>query len=170
MKINLKKLMNGAAERIPFEGEADLSQVELYGVRPFHDPVRYRGEVVSHLGVLRLCGEVSTIYTTACARCLKPLEIPLSARAEMVLVQGQDGDEEAEDVFLIEGDEVDPEDVLLPALYFEIDMAYLCKEDCKGLCPHCGADRNVMACDCGGQQIDDRLAVLKALLDKKQDN
>ena len=170
MKINLKKLLSGAVERVPFEGTADLGAEELYGAHPFRYPVSYRGEVTSHLGVLRLTGEVSTAYATACARCLKPLEIPLCADVQMVLVQEQDGEEEAEDVFVIEGDEVDPEDILIPALYFEIDMAYLCKEDCKGLCPHCGADRNVTTCDCGDQQIDDRLAVLKTLLDKKQDN
>ncbi|MGE4548896.1 MAG: DUF177 domain-containing protein [Intestinibacillus sp.] len=170
MKINLKKLLSGAAGRIPFEGTADLRAEELYGAHPFPYPVCYRGEITSHLDVLRLTGEIETTYVTACARCLKPLGIPLSAEVDMVLIQNEDGQEETEDVFMIEGDEVDPEDVLIPALYFEINMAYLCKEDCKGLCPHCGADRNVTACDCSDHQIDDRLAVLKTLLDKKQDN
>lgn len=166
MKINLKKLISGAVERIPFAGEVDLSAEQLYGAHPFRRPVQYRGEVTNHLGVLRLNGTVTACYETACARCLKPLEIPLTANVDMVLVQEQEDD--GEDVFVIAGDEVQPEDALIPALYFEVDMAYLCKEDCKGLCPHCGADRNQTVCGCGEQQIDDRLAVLKTLLDPKQ--
>lgn len=170
MKINLKKLLSGAVEHIPFEGTADLSKEEIYGARPFRSPIQYRGKITSHLGVLRLHGEIATTYTTACARCLKPLEVPLSAKVDMVLVQGEDAQQEDDDVFAIEGDEVDPEDVLIPALYFEINMAYLCEDDCKGLCPHCGANRNVTTCNCIDRQVDARLAVLQTLLDKKQDD
>ena len=43
-------------------------------------------------------------------------------------------------------------------------MTYLCKEDCKGLCPHCGADRNETDCCCEKKQIDPRFAALHALL------
>lgn len=49
-------------------------------------------------------------------------------------------------------------------------MTYLCKEDCKGLCPHCGADRNVTECDCESRQIDPRFAALRALLDNDKGN
>ena len=54
-------------------------------------------------------------------------------------------------------------------VYLEVLMSWplkvLCKEDCKGLCPHCGADRNVTDCDCDKKQIDPRFAALRALLD-----
>ena len=49
---------------------------------------------------------------------------------------------------MLTSDSVDPADVLVPALILQVQMTYLCKEDCKGLCPHCGADRNVTDCDC----------------------
>lgn len=67
--------------------------------------------------------------------------------------------------FVLTSDSVDPADVLVPALILQVQMTYLCKEDCKGLCPHCGADRNVTDCDCDKKQIDPRFAALRALLD-----
>ncbi len=50
------------------------------------------------------------------------------------------------------------------ALIFQEPMQPLCREDCKGLCPHCGTDRNQTDCDCEKQRIDPRLASLKRLL------
>ena len=62
---------------------------------------------------------------------------------------------------MLTSDSVDPADVLVPALILQVQMTYLCKEDCKGLCPHCGADRNVTDCDCDKKQIDPRFAALR---------
>lgn len=170
MKIDLKKLISAKTERIPFEGSMDLSAELFNGEHPFHSPVRYTGEITSHTDVLRLTGQVEVEYSTRCARCLKPLVIPLSVQVDMVLLPDNGETEEEDDIFLFQGDKIDPEEVLLPELLLNIDMVYLCKEDCRGLCPRCGVDRNVTQCDCGGKQIDDRLAVLKTLLDSKQDH
>ena len=90
----------------------------------------------------------------------------LTAQVETVL--SREGSEE-DDVFVIEEDAVEVEDVLVPELLLQVRMTYLCKEDCKGLCPHCGVDRNVQQCSCETRQIDPRLAALAALLDGKKD-
>ena len=44
----------------------------------------------------------------------------------------------------------------------------LCKPDCKGLCPECGANLNHTTCNCADQAVDPRLAQLKELLDAKK--
>ena len=150
MKIDLKKLNASAHASIPFD--------ETIGAKPFQSPVHIKGVVSNESGVVRLAGSIETIYSTECARCLKPLEIPLSAEADMMLSDDPEAEEE-DDLFVLTSDSVDPADVLVPAL------TYLCKEDCKGLCPHCGADRNVTDCDCDKKQIDPRFAALRALLD-----
>ena len=166
MRIDLKKLSSVYGSKIPFAGQADLSAEELYGERPFRQPVQYEGEIVNHLGVLKLNGTVRTVYATHCSRCFKALEVPLSARVETVLAR--EGSEE-DDVFVLTGDAVEVEDVLIPELLLQVRMTYLCKEDCKGLCPVCGADRNVTACACESRQVDPRLAALAALLGDKKD-
>lgn len=164
MKIDLRKLLSAKLESIPFDGSVDLTNEVFGGEKPFRHPVRYSGEIVSQTDVLRLAGTIETTYETSCARCLRPLRVSLFVETDMVLLPANGEAAEEDDIFLYEGDTVDPEDILIPELLLSIDMVYLCKEDCKGLCPHCGADRNVTQCDCGEKQIDDRLAVLKTLL------
>lgn len=48
----------------------------MYGRNPFQSPVYVEGEVSNESGVLRLKGSIRTVYSTECARCLKPLDIP----------------------------------------------------------------------------------------------
>ena len=164
MKIDLKKLLSARVDSIPFSGTLELQDEMLYGTKPFRLPVQFQGEITSRLDVLRLTAVMETTYFTTCARCLKPLSIPLSVNVDTLLVRKDDAQEEEDGVFLLEDDTAEIEEVLRPTLFLEIEMVYLCKPDCKGLCPHCGVDRNRTQCSCDGKQIDDRLAVLKSLL------
>ena len=168
MKIDLRKLTGSNTVSIPFSETLDLREETLYGAKPFQSPVQISGEVSNESGVLRLKGTIKTIYSTACARCLKPLDILLTAETDMNLSDDPETEEE-DDLFVLTGDSVDPADVLVPALILQVQMTYLCKEDCKGLCPHCGADRNEVDCDCDKKQIDPRFAALRALLDSDED-
>ena len=151
MKIELKKLNALQHAVLPFSEVIDLKDEKMYGRKPFQSP------------------SIKTVYSTECARCLKPLDIPLEAEADMILSDDPEAEEE-DDLFVLTGDSVDPADVLVPALILQVQMTYLCKEDCKGLCPHCGADRNVTECDCESRQIDPRFAALRALLDNDKGN
>lgn len=168
MKIDLRKLNGSNNARISFDEAIDLRDETLYGAKPFQSPVHMKGTVSRENSVLRLEGTIKTIYSTACARCLKPLDILLTAESDMILSDDPEAEEE-DDLFVLTGDSVDPADVLVPALILQVQMTYLCKEDCKGLCPHCGADRNEVDCDCDKKQIDPRFAALRALLDSDSD-
>lgn len=168
MKIDLKKLTGASTAQIPFSETLDLSGEKLYGARPFQKPVQLSGELANDSGVLRMTGTIRAVYSTACARCLKPLDILLAAEVDTVLTDDPDAEEE-DNLFVLTGDSVDTADVFVPALILQVQMTYLCREDCKGLCPHCGADRNEVACDCESKQIDPRFAALRALLDSDRD-
>ena len=141
MKIDLKKLTASQHASFPFSETIDLREETLYGAKPFQNPVQLSGEVSNESGILRLRGTIKAIYSTFCARCLKPLDILLTAEVDTVLSDDPEAEEE-DDLFVLTGDSVDPADVIVPALILQVQMTYLCKEDCKGLCPHCGADRN----------------------------
>jgi uncharacterized protein len=72
--------------------------------------------------------------------------------------------EEADlDEQLVEGDEVDLTEIIREQILLNLPEQVLCKEDCKGLCPQCGANRNLIDCDCGEDEIDPRWAALKNL-------
>lgn len=163
MRIDLKKLVYGSS--IPFSGTVDLSHEQLYGAFPFRHPAQYAGEIVNQLGVLKLSGTIKALYSTCCARCLKPLDVLLTAQADAVL--SREGAEE-DNVFLLTDDTVEVEDILVPELLLQVNMTYLCRDDCKGLCPVCGGNRNEIACSCEQKQVDPRFAALAALLDSKK--
>jgi uncharacterized protein len=66
------------------------------------------------------------------------------------------------DLFPFDGERVDLEPLLREQFVLAVPYAPLCREDCKGLCPQCGVDRNAEACGCE-KPIDPRLLALKGL-------
>ncbi|RMG61535.1 MAG: DUF177 domain-containing protein, partial [Calditrichaeota bacterium] len=60
--------------------------------------------------------------------------------------------------------EIDLSDQLKEYLILAVPMKMLCKEDCRGICPGCGADLNSEACRCGEPPIDPRWEKLRQLL------
>jgi len=79
----------------------------------------------------------------------------------------RDFDTKEEDVVLLlpEQVEVDLNPYIEENLILSIPMKMLCREDCKGICPGCGADLNHEVCRCGRSEIDPRWKKLKDLLD-----
>ena len=168
MRIDLTKLIGTPGAEIPFEGTVDMTGEEMYGAYPFQSPVTYSGKIINHLDVLRFTGTIKTILNTCCSRCLKPLDILLSAETDVILSRDADSEEE-DDVFPLTENAIEVEDVLVPSLIMQVDMTYLCKEDCKGLCPVCGCDKNETECSCQTKQIDPRLAALASLLNQQDE-
>ena len=73
-------------------------------------------------------------------------------------------DEENDDIILLDGDmQLDLEELLGDVFLLNMDTKNLCSQDCKGLCPGCGADLNREPCRCK-KEIDPRLSKLAQLL------
>jgi len=63
----------------------------------------------------------------------------------------------------VKGDHIDAEPLLRETVLLSLPVAPVCDEACAGLCPTCGADRNVDPCGCDADVRDDRWAVLDQL-------
>lgn len=122
-------------------------------------------------------GTFKGFLTVACSRCIEPMKIQLDEKllvtfmpkhempAEDETAEGEDGAEvpsEDLDLFPYDGEVVDLEPLLREQFVLAIPFAPLCREDCKGLCPQCGVDRNSVTCQCEAP-LDPRLAPLKGL-------
>lgn len=125
---------------------------------------------------VRLKGEVKAEIEARCDRCLRPVNVPVLVEfdAEYVPSAHEAATEElaelqAEDMTasIYEGDSVNVDELVREQLLLARPMRLLCREDCKGLCPHCGTDLNRETCSCGRQEIDPRWAALADL--KKSD-
>ena len=74
--------------------------------------------------------------------------------------------EEDDEILLLEDGKVDVGELAREAFILDMDTKTLCSEDCKGLCPRCGADLYLGPCSCK-KDVDPRLAVLAKLLENK---
>jgi uncharacterized protein len=113
-------------------------------------------------------GRVSGTVGAMCARCTEPTTLELSQPVNVVLKPETDrSSDETEDVDygFYDGREVDCDAVAQDALVEGIPYNFLCKEDCKGLCPSCGVNLNQGSCDCTEEKAhgDERFAILRGL-------
>ena len=103
-------------------------------------------------------GTVSAPWTGECRRCLRPVRSTLRAAVREIFEEHP----VVEETYPLQHGEVDLEPMAREAVMLELPQAPLCREDCLGLCPTCGVDRNEGSCDCA-PAIDPRWAVLDRL-------
>ncbi len=112
-----------------------------------------------------------------CPRCLATVVKPVDVEFEYLVVpraaEPMTGevelDEEDLGVLYVSEPFLDTEPLLLEQLQLNIPMRQLCREDCAGLCPDCGANRNEGECGCGEPETDSRWAALAELRDRIED-
>ncbi len=98
---------------------------------------------------LRLQGRAEGEAELACSRCLAEFELPLSAEIDCTYALTREYLEQDADVErLAEGDLLDPQPEIVGLLLAELPFQTICRPDCKGLCPTCGADLNQGPCHC----------------------
>lgn len=125
---------------------------------------------------IRLQGDLATRLELRCARCLEPVTRDVSGVFDVLyrplgVDAGQNdrsiGDAEAE-IGYYTGEGVLLEDVLREQVLLTLPMRTVCREECKGLCPHCGRNLNQGQCQCAATAPDDRWSALKEIRDKLQ--
>lgn len=172
---------------------ATLERPELVGL----GEIDWRGKVVFTDPGFFLTGHLGYDQSLICTRCLTSFTDSVEADVELLLLveerpHGREAGEEdgrregeagstAEEVELEEEDlgvltlteeTFDTDPILFEQLQLNIPMKPLCRLECKGLCPICGADRNEEECSCTDQTTDPRwqvLAGLKERLDRSND-
>ena len=167
MRLNLKEIIHVPGGVCPFDYQLDLSGLDFSGAHPIDRPVAVRGQVRNMAGALLLEGTASTTLHLTCDRCGKPLAREKVVPLETLLATELSDERSDDEIVLLEGDEVDLDEVAATAFVLAMESKNLCSEDCKGLCPGCGADLNVEACQCR-PEVDPRLAALAQLLEQEE--
>jgi uncharacterized protein len=130
--------------------------------------IEVQGKIVNSGRFLDLSGTVKGKARKTCDRCLKEFDFTVETS---FLEHYRECDEktshtEDDDAQCIQGDEIDISEVVRDNLIMAEPIKTVCWEDCRGLCPKCGVDLNITKCSCEHEDIDPRLAALKALLNK----
>jgi uncharacterized protein len=115
--------------------------------------------------------DMNAVVRIECARCLNEFSADLSAQTDFIVSSEAQLDSRRDDVYddedyvFLRGTDLraDITHIVNQTLVLATSMKPVCSEDCKGLCPTCGANRNVVSCECSRKRIDDRWAGLADL-------
>ena len=167
MRIELEKLEGGKGSFAHVYQPDDLNPVDervrLTEAASVKGNVRRAGNEVFVNGHLEVRAQVE------CDRCLKPVELPVSADFALEYIPGADYEsssaaalsEEQMSVAVFDGEAIDVDEIVKEQILLAVPARTLCREDCKGICPECGIDLNTGQCNCSAEEVDPRWAALK---------
>ena len=147
MRLDIKRILNVPGTKT--ELDFCVSQERLDEVKhvTFATPVKVVGAIENHAGLVTMDMDITCSLHVTCDRCLKETVQEFAYHEEHTVVRRVQSEEEAENYIIAEAESIDPEEIALTDLLLELPSKMLCREDCKGLCPVCGCDRNET--DCG---------------------
>ena len=166
MYIDLTKLSEGRKDfDETIQVDLDEESVRLL------EPCRILGELKKGIVQVDVEGKVIAKVEMECSRCLSPvestLEIPfkVSYITEEHCTDEKDSELHGEEleISIYDGEKIDVSDLAREQILLNLPAQIFCSENCKGLCPKCGANLNQKTCDCETKEIDPRWANLKNL-------
>jgi DUF177 domain-containing protein len=134
-------------------------------------PVSLAFDIYKDQDQFRVVGDVKTILELPCSRCLEAFTLPVAQSFDLRYQPKSrntgEGEREIEEDDLTTAyyadEAIDLGDLMREQFYLALPMKPLCREECKGLCPQCGANLNTTTCTCTRDWDDPRLAALRAL-------
>lgn len=104
-------------------------------------------------------GTVRAPWQAVCCRCLEPVGDEVSVHVDELF----EPDPLPGETYKLDAESLDLEPMVRDSLVLELPLAPVCREDCAGLCPSCGVNRNESTCDCTSDDSDPRWAALRSL-------
>ena len=170
MRIELENLEGGKGDFAHVYQPDDLNPVDER--ISLSEPVTVSGKVRLAGNEVFVNGHVETRAQVECDRCLQPVEMPVSADFALEYITGSEYEssgaaeltEEEMSVSVFDGQAIDVDEIVKEQIVLAVPTRMLCREDCKGICPECGTDRNTGECSCATDETDPRWAALKNLI------
>ena len=171
---DISKIYNGEKSEITFDFMLPKEECEDEDI-VFCTPVRVTGRIYERAAAkndaecyIRLEMKLYGEYNTHCARCAKDLSKTFDIDAEYGVAKKVS--EDSTDYVEAPDGVLDVGELARTVFFLELPTRILCKEDCLGLCPICGCDRNVGTCSCNQNAFARKgLSDLKKLLDNDEE-
>ncbi len=165
--LDIARVISTPGEVQSIEKYFSLGEIQSQlGLVTFDSPIMLKGTMSNEAGILSLSGYLLGSANVTCGRCLEPFKLDFKAKFEEIFYSNLiDGQEPSEEWVKFEGSKLDITDEAIKSILADLPMKVLCDENCKGLCPVCGINRNQKECNCKNEDIDPRLEALKRLLD-----
>ena len=146
----------------PLAADIDGAQIDLEEEGKIAGAAHFEGELFCEGTKTHLRGTVTADVDVMCTRCAEPTRVRIDMpfedvfvdAAEEVLEKELEVDGPALDEQLVQQPQIELTEIVREQILLDLPEQVLCREDCKGLCPQCGANRNLIDCDCGETDID----------------
>ncbi len=163
MIVDLRKIFVNENSSMPIEYAFDMREVEVSGLFPLKQPVKFSGTVSNKASLVELKARISYLYEAPCDRCGVETAREHTVSVEKALAVSTES-EESDGILLTPDRMLDLDELIYSEVVVDLPMKHLCKEDCRGICAKCGKNLNEGECDCPKKEIDPRLSALAELL------
>ena len=159
--IDLSDRVENPGDSYAVEGHVDLASYTV-GQKEFHvqDGIGYNAVFTNTSDGILVTGIVRASVEGECDRCLDPAFFEIAGEIEEYYLFHEPDDPEAyEDGYELLGEDrvIDLSGAVADAVVVDTPFVVLCKPDCKGLCPTCGANLNYETCDCAAKAEQERV-------------
>lgn len=171
MRVNLVNVLSqeGRTEQLDAElsggiFDSGMEQYPIAEATPIHLRLTH-----TRKQVLQIAAEGTVAVWIPCGRCLEPVKVdfPLTIERQVDMKKtDRQRAEELDETSYIQDKELDVDQLVHNEILIHWPMRVLCKEDCKGICSHCGANLNRETCECSATEADPRMAVIRDIFSK----
>ncbi len=161
--MDVSNALRVPGQEYPLNEDVLVEDMELSGDPIGFTDAKVKGVMVGAEERVSVRADVTATLVSRCVRCLGAVAMPIRAKIDAVFARAQALDDP--DLYVFEASTIELTDSVRDALLLELPIRILCKEDCKGICPVCGADRNAVSCACQeGGEVANPFAALKEIL------
>jgi uncharacterized protein len=160
--VNVVELLRRPGSSKDVKVTVDVADLQFDDARMSPDPVDVDVKLESLTNGITVHGTASATWHGECRRCLAALEERMSVPLNELYQPVPDNP----DAYPMVGDQIDLLPMVRENVLVAVPVGPLCREDCPGFCPQCGADLAAGACNCAPASGDARWAVLDALRER----
>ena len=163
-------------EGLAFERSIRLDGLEGPSREPIPDvEARLAGTVAPSSRGANLHAKLDTTIPLQCSRCLETFPWGVHSDIDLVVlrtavVTGETADDERVETVAAPEGKLELDELAREQLYLSLPLKPVCTPACKGLCPMCGANRNLTSCACASEDVDPRLAPLLQFRNRTKDS
>lgn len=161
--LDVAGLLRGEIRELDFDVLLDV-EFDVDGINTTA-PSRFKGKAVNMSGYMELDADLTVNYETHCARCDALINKELCIKVVFPIaesLENMDNDE----YIILENEKICLSELARETFFLNVPMTHLCREDCKGLCMKCGADKNKGDCGCDLSEKDPRWKALEGFFDE----
>ncbi len=142
--VDVSGALKNPGSVFPFREVLSFDPCEVIGEELTFTDAVLEGEFFGADETISVRARLTANVHAHCSRCLSEVTYPVDTMTDADFSRSDDG----EDVYTFTGHQIDVKQAAFESLLLELPISFVCSEDCKGLCPVCGVNRNKSLCTC----------------------